>query len=190
MSDSSGSDPVQNVESGPAPEHINEPPEVLDGAETGDQTEDSRPNESIDEPAKVMRVGAMMRQLLEELRNADLDEPARDRMRRIYEISVRELGTALSPDLRAELGRLALPFSEAEIPSEAELRVAEAQLVGWLEGLIQGIQASLFAQQMAAQQQLANVRAGLPAGSQPAPTPGVPGQPQSEPPDARHGTYL
>jgi hypothetical protein len=172
-------------------EHIDEAPEVIDppGAEAdGDDTE---PSESIDQPAKVMRVGAMMRQLLEELRNADLDEKGRDRMREIYEISVRELGSAMSPDLREELGRLALPFSDEEVPSEAELRVAEAQLVGWLEGLIQGIQASLFAQQMAAQQQLASVRAGLPAGQRPQPQqmPGGGPAPVADA-DGRPGTYL
>jgi hypothetical protein len=147
-----------------------------------------RPQEYIEQPAKVMRVGAMMRQLLEELRGATLDEGSRDRLRDIYETSVRELGSALSPDLREELGRLALPFSDTETPSEGELRVAEAQLVGWLEGLIQGIQATLFAQQMAAQQQLANMRSQgqLPRGAMPAPPVG----PQPADAEARPGTYL
>jgi hypothetical protein len=143
--------------------------------------------EAIEQPAKVMRVGAMMRQLLEEVRASSLDEPGRDRLRDIYEISVRELGSALSPDLRDELGRLTLPFSDDETPSEGELRIAEAQLVGWLEGLIQGIQATLFAQQMAAQQQLASVRAGLPAG--PPSGTQMPGQAAAGP-DVRPGTYL
>ena len=111
-----------------------------------EEPEDERPQESIEQPAKVMRVGAMLRQLLEELREATLDERSRERLREIYETSIRELGSALSPDLRDELGRIALPFSEDETPSEAELRVAEAQLVGWLEGLIQGIQAALGSQ--------------------------------------------
>lgn len=150
---------------------------------------DGRPAEFIEQPAKVMRVGAMMRQLLEELRGASLDEGSRDRLRDIYETSVRELGSALSPDLREELGRLALPFSDAETPSEGELRVAEAQLVGWLEGLIQGIQATLFAQQMAAQQQLANMRGAqgqLPRGAMAPGAPGVDGADS----EARPGTYL
>jgi hypothetical protein len=152
----------------------------------GDQVDDS--GESIEQPAKVMRMGAMMRQLLEELREAELDVPSRERLRDIYETSVRELGSALSPDLRDELGRLALPFSDDETPSDAELRVAEAQLVGWLEGLVQGIQATLFAQQMAAQQQLQNMRGQLPPGT-PNPGPaGPPGQPEN--PEARPGTYL
>lgn len=114
--------------------------------------------ESVDEPAKVMRIGSMMKQLLDEVRSTDLDEPSRDRLRDIYELSVNELGSALSPDLRDELGRLATPFGEDETPSGPELRIAKAQLVGWLEGLFHGIQATLFAQQMAARHQLEQMR--------------------------------
>src|SRR5262245_32155406 len=113
--------------------------------------------ESVASPAKVMRIGAMVRQLLEEVRQAPLDEASRSRMREIYETSVKELASVLSPDLAEELARFALPI-EGETPSEAELRVAQAQLVGWLEGLFHGIQASLFAQQMAARNQLAEMR--------------------------------
>ena len=109
---------------------------------------------TVSEPAKVMRIGTMIRQLLEEVRATDLDEPGRDRLREIYETSVAELSGALSEDLKEELNRLALPFEGDEIPSEAELRIAQAQLVGWLEGLFHGIQATLFAQQTAARQQL------------------------------------
>lgn len=123
--------------------------------------------EAIEQPAKVMRVGTMMRQLLDEVRQSSLDESSRDRLRDIYATSIEELGSALSPDLREELDRLILPFPEDHPPSQAELQVAKAQLVGWLEGLIQGIQAALFAQQVSAQQQLANIRAELPPGSQP-----------------------
>jgi len=123
--------------------------------------------EQIEQPAKVMRVGAMMRQLLEQVREIDLDEPSRERMRDIYEQSITELSSALSPDLHDELLRLSLPFSDVATPSESELAVAKAQLVGWLEGLVQGIQATLFAQQVAAQQQLASIRGGLPAGQAP-----------------------
>ncbi|HBV24576.1 MAG TPA: hypothetical protein DEB44_01450 [Acidimicrobiaceae bacterium] len=119
---------------------------------------------AIAEPAKVMRIGAMIRTLLDEVREADLDEASRDRMREIYEQSVAELSEALSPDLKDELARLALPFS-SESPSEAELRVAQAQLVGWLEGLFHGIQAAVAAQQMMAQRQLMEMRQGaLPPG--------------------------
>jgi hypothetical protein len=115
---------------------------------------------AVSEPAKVMRIGAMIRTLLDEVRQAELDEASRDRMREIYEQSVSELSGAL----REELQRLALPF-DSETPSEAELRVAQAQLVGWLEGLFHGIQAAVAAQQMMAQRQLLEMRQGaLPAG--------------------------
>jgi hypothetical protein len=133
--------------------------------------------ESIDEPAKVMRIGSMVRQLLEEVRQAPLDEASRGRLKDIYETSVRELAAGLSPDLQEELARLALPF-ETSAPSDAELRIAQAQLVGWLEGLFHGIQATLFAQQMAARSQLEQMaRPGLPPGMQP-------------PDGSRAGTYL
>jgi hypothetical protein len=139
--------------------------------------------EAVEEPAKVMRIGSMIKQLLEEVRNAPLDEPARARLREIYETSVKELGSALSRDLRDELDRVAIPFGDGENPSEAELRVAQAQLVGWLEGLFHGIQATLFAQQMAARAQLEDMRRQLPGG------PPVEGQPGMEASD-RPGTYL
>ena len=121
--------------------------------------------EAVSQPAKVMRIGAMIRQLLEEVRQAPLDEASRSRLKEIYETSVRELAEGLSPDLRDELARLALPFDQ-DSPSDAELRIAQAQLVGWLEGLFHGIQATLFAQQMQARQQLEEMsRRGLPAGA-------------------------
>jgi hypothetical protein len=115
--------------------------EVVEPADTSADGERRR-EEFIEQPAKVMRVGTMLKQLLDEVRSATLDEASRDRLRDIYETSVRELGSALSPDLRDELGRLALPFAEDEStpPSAAEIQIAQAQLVGWLEGLIQGIQ--------------------------------------------------
>ena len=147
-----------------------------------------RPREEfIEQPAKVMRVGTMLKQLLDEVRSASLDEASRDRLRDIYETSVRELGSALSPDLREELGRLALPFADddATPPSAAELQIAQAQLVGWLEGLIQGIQATLFAQQMQAQQQLANMRGQLPPGARPGGPPSM-----TDGAEGRPGTYL
>lgn len=138
-------------------------------------------HESVQEPAKVMRVGSMIKQLLEEVRGLELDEPARERLRDIYERSVTELGSALSPDLSEELNRLALPFDSDQPPSDAELRVAKAQLVGWLEGLFHGIQATLFSQQMAARQQLEEMRQQLNPGAQ-----GGPGGP----PRDRPGTYI
>lgn len=117
-------------------------------------------HEAIDEPAKVMRIGSMMKQLLDEVRSTDLDEASRDRLRDIYDLSVTELGSALSADLREELDRLATPFAVEEVPSGPELRIAKAQLVGWLEGLFHGIQATLFAQQLAARQQFEQMRQG------------------------------
>jgi hypothetical protein len=120
--------------------------------------------ESVEQPAKVMRIGSMVKQLLDEVRTAGLDERSRVRLREIHEQSVRELAGALSPDLAAELDRMTLPFDDSA-PSEAELRVAQAQLVGWLEGLFHGIQATLMAQQMAARAQLNELRQpGLPPG--------------------------
>jgi hypothetical protein len=121
--------------------------------------------DTVERPAKVLRIGSMIKQLLDEVRQAPLDAASRARLKEIYETSIRELAEGLSPDLAAELDRLALPF-ESEIPSDAELRVAQAQLVGWLEGLFHGIQATLFAQQVAAQSQLQDIRQrGLPAGT-------------------------
>ncbi|MCU1495624.1 MAG: peptidylprolyl isomerase [Acidimicrobiaceae bacterium] len=121
--------------------------------------------ESVEQPAKVMRVGSMIKQLLEEVRQSPLDPVSRQRMKEIYESSIRELADGLSPDLVSELDRLALPFSSDE-PSDSEIRLAQAQLVGWLEGLFHGIQATLFAQQMAARAQLEEMRRqSLPAGT-------------------------
>ena len=122
--------------------------------------------ESIEQPAKVMRIGSMVKQLLEEVRQAPLDKKSRERLRDIYQKSITELAASLSPDLREELDRLVLPF-ESEEPSDAELRIAQAQLLGWLEGLFHGIQAAVFAQQMAARAQLEELRSrGLPQASQ------------------------
>lgn len=113
--------------------------------------------EAVTEPGKVMRIGSMAKQLLDEARGAQMDVGSRERLAEIYERSIVELAGALSPDLQEELRMLALPFND-EVPSESELRVAHAQLVGWLEGLFHGIQATLFAQQMAARQQFDQMR--------------------------------
>ncbi|HEX3426561.1 MAG TPA: bacterial proteasome activator family protein [Acidimicrobiales bacterium] len=135
------------------------------GAPTSPDGEEEQAVESVAEPAKVMRIGSMIKQLLDEVRQAPLDEASRGRLREIYDASVRELAAGLSPDLQEELHRMALPFGDDTTPSEAELRVAQAQLVGWLEGLFHGIQATLFAQQMAARNQLEEMRRrGLPPG--------------------------
>jgi hypothetical protein len=141
----------------PQPSEPAVPGVVVVGQPSGQPSDQPSP-ESVPSPAKVMRIGAMVRQLLEEVRHAPLDEAGRDRMREIYDISVRELSDSLSPDLSEELGRVARPFVGEETPSEAELRVAQAQLVGWLEGLFHGIQATLFAQQMSARNQLEEMR--------------------------------
>jgi hypothetical protein len=145
--------------------------------------------ETVTAPAKVMRIGSMVKQLLEEVRTGSLDEPSRERLAEIYERSIVELSEALSPDLQDELRNLALPFKDGVIPSDGELRVAKAQLVGWLEGLFHGIQATLFAQQIAARQQLEGMRQ-LPPGAM-----GGPGGGQMPPGAAidvkdRPGTYL
>jgi hypothetical protein len=148
---------------------------------------DAEPDrETVSEPAKVMRVGSMIKQLLDEVRSTPLDEPARERLKIIFERSIDELGSALSPDLRDELDRLALPFSSDAPPTDVELRIAQAQLVGWLEGLFHGIQATLFAQQMAARQQLENMRAELTQGG---PRPPGSGDGAADPLQ-RPGTYL
>jgi hypothetical protein len=132
--------------------------------------------ETVEQPAKVMRIGSMIKQLLEEVRQAPLDDASRVRLKEIYETSVKELAEGLSPDLREELDRLAMPFEDTT-PSDAELRVAQAQLVGWLEGLFHGIQATLFAQQMAAQAQLEQMRRQrmLPPGAEAGPDSRPPG---------------
>jgi hypothetical protein len=133
----------------------------------------------VEQPAKVMRIGTMIKQLLEEVKAAPLDEASRSRLREIHATSISELEDGLAPELRDELHRLALPFSEDSVPSDAELRVAQAQLVGWLEGLFHGIQTALFAQQMAARAQLEHMRQGaLPPGM----------TPPGGPPSSGHGT--
>ena len=119
---------------------------------------------AVEEPAKVMRIGMMIKQLLEEVRGTDLDDASRGRLREIHASSLRELETALAPELRAELERLVEPFTAEVAPSAGELRIAQAQLVGWLEGLFHGIQTALVAQQMAARVQLEHMRRGLPSG--------------------------
>ena len=145
----------------------------------------------VEQPAKVMRIGSMIRQLLEEVKSAPLDEASRTRLADIYRSSIKELEEGLAPELVEELERLSLPFS-SETPSEAELRIAQAQLVGWLEGLFHGIQTAIYAQQVAARAQLEQMRRALPPGVMPpeaAMQPG-PGQPEPEPGRGSGGMYL
>lgn len=138
-----------------------------DSKDKSDDRDDSGESlaDMVEQPAKVMRIGTMIKQLLEEVRAAPLDDASRNRLKQIHKSSVRELEQGLAPELREELERLTLPFTEDAVPSDAELRIAQAQLVGWLEGLFHGIQTALFAQQMAARAQLEQMRQGaLPPG--------------------------
>jgi Protein of unknown function (DUF2587) len=137
-------------------------------AATGDEPKSV--TEMVEEPAKVMRIGNMIRQLLAEVKSAPLDDASRQRLRVIHQASITELKEGLAPELAEELERITLPFSDDATPSDAELRIAQAQLVGWLEGLFHGIQTALFAQQMAARAQLEQMRRALPSG----PVPHVP----------------
>jgi hypothetical protein len=130
----------------------------------GDDRAASNPADIVSQPGKVMRIASMIKQLLEEVKSAPLDEAGRTRLAEIHRRSLSELEDGLAPELTDELERITLPFSD-DAPSDAELRIAQAQLVGWLEGLFHGIQAALFAQQMAAQQQLETMRRALPPGA-------------------------
>jgi len=155
---------------------------------------DDRPEDIgslVDQPTKVMRIGTMIKQLLEEVRSAPLDEAARSRLAEVHARSVRELEDGLSPELVEELRRITLPLDDDTPPSDAELRVAHAQLVGWLEGLFHGIQTALVAQRMASQAQLMQMRHALPPGAMPGQPPMPPGAPGTAP-DGRPspGQYL
>ncbi len=141
----------------------------------GEAGEETSITDLVEQPAKVMRIGSMIKQLLEEVRTAPLDEASRLRLKEIHRASIEELEQGLAPELIEELDRLSLPFTNDSVPSESELRVAQAQLVGWLEGLFHGIQTALFAQQMAARAQLEQMRRALPPGAMP------PGEPDSRP---------
>ncbi len=157
--------------------------------EGGVERTERNPAELVERPAKVMRIGSMIKQLLEEVRSAPLDEAGRARMAQIHAQSIAELEEGLAPELVDELRRVALPFAEGSTPTDPELRIAQAQLVGWLEGLFHGIQTALVAQQMAVQQQAAqgDQRRALPPGRNPQRS----GEPPAEVPDVRGtGQYL
>src|SRR6478752_1834557 len=157
--------------------------------EDGDGDGEGHITELVEQPAKVMRIGSMIRQLLEEVKAAPLDEASRNRLKDIHAASIKELETGLAPELVEELERLSLPFTEEGTPSEGELRIAQAQLVGWLEGLFHGIQTAIYAQQMASRAQLEQMRRALPPGA--GPGPGQPGQGQPGPtPGDSGGMYL
>jgi hypothetical protein len=156
---------MKNPEDKPA--EISQPAEIVE-----EQSETTL--ETVTAPAKVMRIGSMIKQLLDEVHSMTLDVPSRERLAEIYERSIVELAEALSPDLQEELRMLALPFNDGEVPSDAELRVAKAQLVGWLEGLFHGIQATMFAQQLSMRQQTEQrqIQSGQAPNAQPGDRPG------------------
>ncbi|MBA3529690.1 MAG: bacterial proteasome activator family protein [Propionibacteriaceae bacterium] len=161
---------------GPPPERV----------ETDEDPSARSVTDMVEQPAKVMRIGNMIRQLLDEVKSAPLDEASRQRLRGIHQASITELKEGLAPELVEELDRITLPFGEDSTPTDPELRIAQAQLVGWLEGLFHGIQTALFAQQMAARAQLEQMRRALPPG------PGHTGPegPQQQGPTGTDGMYL
>ncbi|GAA3609620.1 hypothetical protein GCM10022223_27120 [Kineosporia mesophila] len=157
-------------------------------AVTGPSNRETNPANQIEQPAKVMRIGSMIKQLLEEVRSAPLDEAGRARLAGIHERSLKELEDGLAPELVEELRSIVLPFDSSTTPTDAELRIAQAQLVGWLEGLFHGIQTVLFAQQMAARTQLEQMRRALPGGPGQVAPEGLPGAQQAGP--GGTGQYL
>ena len=167
---------------------VSRPSEEEDGDDLRELTD------LVEQPAKVLRIGSMIRQLLEEVKSAPLDDASRNRLKEIHRSSIKELESGLAPELVEELERLSLPFTEDGTPSDAELRIAQAQLVGWLEGLFHGIQTAIYAQQVSARAQFEQMRRALPgaparggAGRQP----GMPGQQEDGPPEAgQSGMYL
>jgi hypothetical protein len=162
--------------------------------EAGESGEDAQRDltDLVEQPAKVMRIGSMIKQLLDEVKAAPLDDASRRRLSDIHRASIDELEDGLAPELIEELERLALPFNDQSVPTDAELRIAHAQLVGWLEGLFHGIQTTLFAQQMAARAQLEQMRRALPPGVTVVPGghPMQQGQPGSGDDDRGSGMYL
>ncbi|MEU3710356.1 bacterial proteasome activator family protein [Streptomyces catenulae] len=155
------------------------------GGEGDGESRETPVTDMVEQPAKVMRIGSMIKQLLEEVKAAPLDEASRVRLKEIHASSVKELEDGLAPELVEELERLSLPFTDESVPTDSELRIAQAQLVGWLEGLFHGIQTALFAQQMAARAQLETMRRALPPGAAPVDESEQPGHG-----GARSGPYL
>ncbi|HEX4687317.1 MAG TPA: bacterial proteasome activator family protein [Nocardioides sp.] len=146
-----------------------------EGASEGDDLHEL--TDLVEQPAKVMRIGSMIRQLLEEVKSAPLDDASRNRLKEIHRASIKELESGLAPELVEELERLSLPFTEDGTPSDAELRIAQAQLVGWLEGLFHGIQTAIYAQQVSARAQFEQMRRALPGRQSQGMPPGMAGQP-------------
>jgi hypothetical protein len=192
-------DEQQVVVIGPDGQPVGVPASVIaqaQAAQAADDGDDDGEGERhltdlVEQPAKVMRIGSMIRQLLEEVKAAPLDEASRNRLKEIHAASVKELESGLAPELVEELERLSLPFTEEATPSEGELRIAQAQLVGWLEGLFHGIQTAIYAQQMSARAQLEQMRRQLPPGASASPgqqggPPGVPPQPDAPSGESGH----
>ncbi|MCD4532917.1 bacterial proteasome activator family protein [Nocardioides sp. cx-169] len=170
---------------------------LTQGGDQGEQEEGQRQERAltdlVEQPAKVLRIGGMIRQLLEEVKSAPLDEASRSRLKDIHQSSIKELEAGLAPELVEELERLALPFTDEATPSESELRIAQAQLVGWLEGLFHGIQTAMYAQQLAARAQFEEMRRALPPGmgGQQPQAPQAPGQgDEDRRPGSSGGMYL
>ncbi|MDR7252926.1 hypothetical protein J2X46_001911 [Nocardioides sp. BE266] len=161
--------------------------QVAASDDDGDGEGERHITELVEQPAKVMRIGSMIRQLLEEVKAAPLDEASRQRLKEIHAASIKELESGLAPELVEELDRLSLPFTEEGTPSEGELRIAQAQLVGWLEGLFHGIQTAIYAQQVASRAQLEQMRRALPAGSDQGAHPPM-GMPQPPPGQSDEGS--
>jgi hypothetical protein len=186
--------PIGAVPASAVRPHLGRPGAEGDG-EAGDDDGERQITELVEQPAKVMRIGSMIRQLLEEVKAAPLDEASRNRLKDIHSASIKELEAGLAPELVEELNRLSLPFTEGGTPSDAELRIAQAQLVGWLEGLFHGIQTAIYAQQVAARAQLEHLHRALPMAPQAPgqagpgqPGPGGPGDPSA--PGESSGLYL
>jgi hypothetical protein len=177
----------QNASQGASQQDDGNPERVVvvtpEGMGVAQDDDEVNPADLVEQPAKVMRIGSMIKQLLEEVRNAPLDEAGRARLAQVHHRSIQELKDGLAPELVEELNRITLPFGDSA-PSDAELRIAQAQLVGWLEGLFHGIQTALVAQQMAAQAQLQQMRRALPPGSIHPAGPLLPGQQPQRPPGA------
>ena len=171
---------------GPDGQPVAVPAESIQQAEDADNDDLRELTELVEQPAKVMRIGSMIRQLLEEVKSAPLDDASRNRLKEIHRSSIKELESGLAPELVEELERLSLPFTEDSTPSDAELRIAQAQLVGWLEGLFHGIQTALVVQQMGNQVQVGGPRRQLPPGSRP---PGMPLATEDDP-QRSTGQYL
>jgi hypothetical protein len=180
---------------GPDGQPVAVPAEVGQQADDGDGDDLRELTDLVEQPAKVMRIGAMIRQLLEEVKSAPLDDASRNRLKEIHRSSIKELESGLAPELVEELERLSLPFTEDATPSDAELRIAQAQLVGWLEGLFHGIQTAIYAQQVSARAQFEQMRRALPGGPPGQQgqglRPGMPQQaPDGDPGSGQGGMYL